>query len=513
MGTSMKHKTVLYLITIVSVWAVLCSNSTAATVQSSRSNRFYLTSTDFSQLKGNTGQWEVVGDVFLNPKDDKLLSSTPGEGTLLNGPKGNTSHLLSKMQLGDVRAHIEFMVPKGSNSGVYFQGRYEIQVFDSWGKQSEYPGIECGGIYQRWDESKNPKGFEGHSPQVNASRPPGQWQTFDVVFRAPRFDKAGKKLSNARFEKVVHNGVIVHEDLELYGPTRASAYNDEKPSGPLMFQGDHGPVAYRNVWVEPAGPLPFFAMDTALRDGKHETPEKRAAVLDELGYSGFGTTGVNGLEDLLVELDKKGLRLYNTYVGVNIDAEQKYDPNLKDAVKTFKGRNTILWLYVLGKKNKATSEDDDARAAKIIQEIAEMAEEKGVRVALYPHTGFFVETVEDAVRIAEKVNKRNVGVTFNLCHWLMVGSELDTRSLIEMAMPHLFLVTINGSDKAGKDWKKLIQPLDQGTFDISGFLITLSECGYNGPIGFQGYGIGGDAYDNLKRTMGAWLKYSKHMNK
>ena len=69
-----------------------------------------------------------------------------------------------------------------------------------------------------------------------------------MVFRAPRFDENGKKVANAKFEKAVHNGIIIHKDVELTGPTRASAYHDERPSGPLMLQGDHGPVAYRNIW-------------------------------------------------------------------------------------------------------------------------------------------------------------------------------------------------------------------------------------------------------------------------
>jgi hypothetical protein len=139
------------------------------------------------------------------------------------------------------------MVPKGSNSGVYFQGRYEIQILDSWGvKEPTY--TDCGGIYERW---KDDKGYEGHAPKVNASKEPGQWQSFDMIFRAPRFDAAGKKIANAKFEKVVHNGQIVHENVEVTGPTRAAVYEDEKPLGALVLQGDHGPVAYRNMWIEP----------------------------------------------------------------------------------------------------------------------------------------------------------------------------------------------------------------------------------------------------------------------
>jgi sugar phosphate isomerase/epimerase len=113
------------------------------------------------------------------------------------------------------------------------------------------------------------------------------------------------------------------------------------------------------------------------------------------------------------------------------------------------------------------------------------------------------------VRVAKKVDRKNVGVTFNLCHWLMVDDEKNMKSLIESAMPHLFVVTINGADSGGKDWKTLIQTLDRGTFDMRGFLKTLGDSGYTGPIGFQGYGIGGDARENLNRTMNAWLELNK----
>ncbi len=202
---------------------------------------------DLSGFAAPTGQWQVVGNVKPDPADPRRFVVGEGRGVIVNGPTGRTSNLFSKFEHGDVIAHIEFMVPKGSNSGVYFQGRYEIQILDSWGVEHPKYG-DCGGIYQRW---KDGKGFEGHPPRVNAARPPGRWQSFDVVFRAPRFDAEGKKIANACFVKVVHNGVVVHENVEVTGPTRAAAFADEKPTGPLMLQGDHGPVAYRNIWLQP----------------------------------------------------------------------------------------------------------------------------------------------------------------------------------------------------------------------------------------------------------------------
>jgi hypothetical protein len=195
-----------------------------------------------------TGDWLAAGAVTLDPTDAKKFTIAPGSSVLVNGQTGRAVDVLTTDEFGDVEAHLEFMVPQGSNSGVYFQGRYEVQILDSWQVTALKHG-DCGGIYERW---KDNRGYEGHPPLVNASRPPGEWQSFDVIFRAPRFAADGKKLAHACFVKVVHNGVVIHENVEVTGPTRAAAFeSDEKPTGPIMLQGDHGPVAFRNLRVRP----------------------------------------------------------------------------------------------------------------------------------------------------------------------------------------------------------------------------------------------------------------------
>ena len=206
-----------------------------------------LTGTELATWETPHGQWQVVGDVEAGGEGDRFLVSSEGQGVLVNGPTGRTNNLHSRREHGDVRAHLEFMVPKGSNSGIYFQARYEVQIFDSWGVEDPQHS-DSGGIYERWQDNR---GFDGHPPRVNASRESGQWQSFDVIFRAPRFDAAGRKTENARFVRVIHNGIVIHENVELTGPTRASTFDDEQATGPLMLQGTHGPVAFRNVWIEP----------------------------------------------------------------------------------------------------------------------------------------------------------------------------------------------------------------------------------------------------------------------
>jgi len=194
------------------------------------------------------GDWQVAAAVKLDPANPKAFSIEAGSGVLVNGPKGRTINLLTEQEFGDCEAHIEFCVPKDSNSGVYFLGRYEVQILDSFGKKELAYG-DCGGIYRSCSDPKPDS--EGTPPRVNASKPPGEWQTFDVVFRAPRFDAAGKKTENARFIRVVQNGVVIHENVESPRPTCAARWLDEKPRGPLMLQGDHGPVAFRNLRVRP----------------------------------------------------------------------------------------------------------------------------------------------------------------------------------------------------------------------------------------------------------------------
>ncbi len=203
---------------------------------------------DLSGWGKPTGDWVVMGGVSLKPSDPKSLTLTTGRGILVNGPTGRTSDLITEPEFGDVQVHVEFCIPKGSNSGVYLMGRYEVQIYDSYGvEKGEYAGIECGGIYPRWIEDRN---VEGHSPRINASKPPGEWQSFDITFRAPRFDATGRKIANARFVKVLHNGKLIHENVEVGGPTRSAHWSDEKPAGPILLQGDHGPVAFRNLQVQ-----------------------------------------------------------------------------------------------------------------------------------------------------------------------------------------------------------------------------------------------------------------------
>lgn len=194
----------------------------------------------------------ILWDRLLGPT---RLSAVPGPmpgGVILNGPTGRTANLVSNQKFGDMELYLEFMLAKGSNSGVYLHGLYEVQIFDSYGSTEPISSSDAGGIYHRWI---NNQGVGGSVPTRNAARRPGEWQSYYILFRAPRFDASGKKTENAKFIRVVYNGLSVQDNVEAEGPTRASMDAAEAPTNPLMLQGDHGPVAFRNIYWRPLRPI------------------------------------------------------------------------------------------------------------------------------------------------------------------------------------------------------------------------------------------------------------------
>jgi len=225
----------------------------------------------------NADKWDVAGDAELNSDNIRRLVGKAGGGVLINGKEGRCTSLVTKRRdYRDVEVHLEFMVAKGSNSGVIFHGNYEIQILDSYGVKKPTAG-HCGGVYPRAESKPTYHHIDkGSPPRINAAKAPGQWQTMDIIFQSPRFDKTGKKTAHARFVKVVHNGVVIQENQEV--PYAGGTNWDRKqvPKGPIILQGDYGPIAIRNVRVRPykAGaehvPVPPEGF-TALFNGKDLT--------------------------------------------------------------------------------------------------------------------------------------------------------------------------------------------------------------------------------------------------
>jgi hypothetical protein len=188
---------------------------------------------------GQANKW-VVGRAKLSSNDPKQLENVGGTGQMINmSPEhGASQDIYSKAKFGDCRIELEVMVPKESNSGIYLMGEYEVQVLDSYGHEQMNNG-DMGAIY------------DAAPPAINASKRPGEWQQYVIEWRAPKFGAGGKKVKDAEFLLVELNGKVLHKNVAMGGPTPGGLTGKEASEGPLMFQGNHGPVAYRNIVVTP----------------------------------------------------------------------------------------------------------------------------------------------------------------------------------------------------------------------------------------------------------------------
>jgi hypothetical protein len=199
----------------------------------------------FKAGKG-TSKW-TFGPVMVHPSNPKELIITPATipvsgASLCNiaTKHGDSVDIYSKQKFGSCLIELEVMVPKGSNSGIYVMGEYEVQVFDSSGKADDKMGPgDMGAIYG------------AAVPKMNACKAPGEWQHYVIDWQAPKFDPAGKKTANAKFLKVELNGKVLHENLEMPGPTPGVVSGKEAADCPVMFQGNHGALAYKNIKITP----------------------------------------------------------------------------------------------------------------------------------------------------------------------------------------------------------------------------------------------------------------------
>lgn len=219
----------------------------------------YIPLEDLSFFK-STGKtnWKLAKDASADLSKKDIFTLTPGTGVLVNLPsEGNMSNLHSAKEYGDVDISFDFMMSAHSNSGFYLQGRYEVQLLDSWGVLNPTTA-DCGGIYKRFKQGPPLETYEGYAPRVNACLAPGLWQHIDISFQAPRFDGNGNKISDAKMIQIKLNGAIIHENVSLSGPTGGSISEKETEKGPFVIQGDHGSVAFRHFTVKDLGDKPAY---------------------------------------------------------------------------------------------------------------------------------------------------------------------------------------------------------------------------------------------------------------
>lgn len=258
-------------------------------------------------------------------------------------------------------------------------------------------------------------------------------------------------------------------------------------------------IAIATLGAEEFAP-PLFVFHNGASFGN---PQQQAAALKELGYDGIGSVKLPQLKERLAAFEEAGLRLFSIYTNATFNENGgSYAKELPESIDLLNGHKAIVELTLRGDSRLKNA---DELAVKVVREIADMAERAGLRVALYPHAGFYVARVPEALRIAKKVDRRNVGIMLNLCHFLKSEKPDDLQETIEAAKPYLFQASTCGADTDGKSWKQLIQPLDSGTFDQVTLLRLLKDAGFEGAVGLQCYGIS-DAPKTLGRSIAAWKK-------
>jgi len=254
----------------------------------------------------------------------------------------------------------------------------------------------------------------------------------------------------------------------------------------------------------PAKSLPIYAF----QNGVHfKTVKERVQALKELGYDGIGSAKLSqsdlSLPDRLKAYEKAGLKIFSFYIGGKLSSEgHTFQSEIPEAIRQLKGHDTILELYIQGSKKSNT----DLQAIAFVQKIADLAEKSGLRVVLYPHAGFYIDTLGDAIRVARKCRRNNVGVMFNLCHFLKVEPKANLKATLLEGKDLLWQVSTSGAEIGGTNWGQLIQTLDRGDFDQKALFQILDEIGFSGNVGFQCYAIRGNSRENLKRSMDAWKK-------
>jgi len=259
----------------------------------------------------------------------------------------------------------------------------------------------------------------------------------------------------------------------------------------------------------------FFVFEDGLWNAKSAESNYWAGLVKSSGFDGIELIGLDKLDGMLPELKKNNLRLFTLYIQIDLEKEQPYDPRLKNYIEKLKNTGLHLWVHVHSEKYKSSDPAGDAKCIEIVSELADYAAKFGVKIAFYPHADFWVEKVDDGVRLAKKINRPNVGTVFNLCHFLKKDETEKLEQKLKSAMPYLFLVSINGADNGDTHqmgWDRLIQPLGRGDYDVLKVLKILKDSGYKNPIGLQCYNIKGQPEEFLPESVIAWKKYIGQIN-
>lgn len=271
----------------------------------------------------------------------------------------------------------------------------------------------------------------------------------------------------------------------------------------------------------------FFVLHNAIRgDSTYKTFDEQVALIKRLGYDGVEINQLESFAGMKAALDKHRFTGSYYYIRINLDVPQ-IDPRIEADIRALKGSKTIIAPFLVSdnKRHAPSSGTADTLAVRFLGQIGTWANAAGLQVALYPHVDYYVERPDHALRLVQRVNQPNVGLSFNLCHWLATrnASQTDWKSLLTTLKPHLKMMTISGANdvantglrtQPGGFWGQYILPLGTGSFDTYELIrYAMQDLDYSGPIGVQFYAMKGDKPTNLRNAMAVWQQYKTRLAK
>lgn len=294
------------------------------------------------------------------------------------------------------------------------------------------------------------------------------------------------ELRTARGERLAHD-----RDEVVLGCDRDGCWRIEAVRARQPFRRAHGAM------------VPFVAMQTATGGGE---PDAQVQLVQELGFDGLAWD-LDRLAAVREAVEARGGDLVSAYavldLGAGVPLAERLAP-VRRALQELAGGPGMLWLALQQSGRAPRDPDGDPAVVAALQALLAAADATGVEIALYPHHGFWLEAVDDALRLCGKVEHPRLGICFNLCHFLRAGEGPDPAPLLQRCGARLFAATVHGADVDGRDWGTLIRPLDEGSFEVESLLRALAAVPFDGPVGLQGFGLRLPARDHLQRSMAAW---------
>ena len=265
----------------------------------------------------------------------------------------------------------------------------------------------------------------------------------------------------------------------------------------------------------------FFTLHNIIRgDSTYNTFDKQVELVKKAGFDGIEINQTQSFEGMKAALDKH--RFTGSYFYVRMELKEPYmDKRVEESIQQRKGSKTIIAPFIIADaaRFKPSSHGADTLVVRVITQLSDWAQAAGLQVAIYPHYSFYVERTDHALALIKQINRKNVGLTFNLCHWLATSSaaeRMQLKSHLKELRPYLKMMTVCGANDIMTQqktiWDDYILPLGKGSFDTYGLLkYMVRDLRFKGPIGVQCYNIKSDKPQLVQNTITVWKGYKSRL--